>query len=473
MQNNNNPSLISFLIDKHEQKLFWVDLALIFLAFAALFVHSIPVQQIAAIVMIYVILRCNLYENVFGFIVFLPDIAGCVFNPLEINHVGGIIKYLGLAVLLVLILLRRANMSFTPKGLFPLVILLLLLTVSVFTTFGGDHAEPKLIATIRHGLTLFFAYSFLFSNAEKFDFTKQGVLFIVLAIFLVPMSIPVNDIEGPTDLLDFGFLRYQTHEEFLDVIEDDSFHISYQGSGFLLLIGYGFFMIESKKHKLWQSLLFLGIVTLALLYIGSRQAIVSIFAMAFVWALIINRNNSVTNRNKMLGHHNRTYRDLFSFLGRWFIIALVAGLTYYLISVLTAEEGLLESIAAEGFVEGGGRGDFLLAGIDQFLSHPVYGVGYGRFFVFNQYGYYPHNLFIELLCETGLVGFSIAMALGVYAAIKNKKVLKPFLLLWLAYFLRSMISGDISLNIYVFVILFALSSAKYDEIKLLNEREHK
>ena len=53
------------------------------------------------------------------------------------------------------------------------------------------------------------------------------------------------------------------------------------------------------------------------------------------------------------------------------------------------------------------------------------------------------------------------------AAIKNRIVFRPFLLLWLAYFLRSMVSGNISLNIYVFVILFALSSVKFDEIKLL------
>lgn len=472
MQNNNSPSLISYFIGQHEQKLFLVDLALVFLAFAALFVHSIPVQYIAAIVMIYVMIRCNLYENVFSFIVFFPNVAGYIFNPLGIDHVGGIIKYSGLAVLFVLIVLRRANMGFVPKGLFPLILLLFLFTISVYTTFGGDHAEPKLIATVRHGLVLLFAYSFLFSNTEKFDFTKQGVLFIVLAIFLVPMSIPVNGIEGPTDLFDFGFLRNQTHEEFLDaiVVDDDSFHIAYQGTGFLLLVGLGVFMIESKKTKLWQILLILAIVTLALLYIGSRQAIVSIFVMAFVWAFIINRDNTSVNLYKFI--RNSTSANLYKLIGRWFAIVLIVGVSYYLIDILTTDEGLLESVAEEGYVEGAGRGDWLMAGVDQFLSHPVFGVGYGRFMVFNMYGSYPHNLFIELLCETGLVGFSIAMVLGVFAAIKNRKVLKPFLVLWLAYFLRSMVSGEISLNIYVFVILFALSSAKYDEIKLLNEGEH-
>lgn len=467
MQNNNNTSLISFLIGQHEQKLFWVDLALMFLAFAALFVHSIPVQIIAAILMIYVTIRCSLYENVFSFIVFFPNVAGFIFNPLGIDHVGGIIKYAGLAVLFVLILLRRANMGFMPKGLFPLVLLLLLFTISVYTTFGGDRAEPKLINTIRHGLTLLFAYSFLFSNTGKFDFTKLGVLYIVLAIFLVPMSIPVNSIEGPTNLFDFGFLRYQTHEEFSDalIVEDDSFHIAYQGTGFLLLIGLGVFMIESKKNKLWQILLILAIVSLALLYVGSRQAVVSIFVMAFVWAFIINRDNIINRGNTSI--------NFYKLIGRWIAIILVVGVTYIIMGFLTEEEGLLVSVMDEGFVEGAGRGDWLLAGVDQFLSHPVFGVGYGRFMMFNTYDSYPHNLFIELLCETGLVGFSIAMVLGVFAAIKNRKVFRPFLLLWLAYFLRSMVSGDISLNIYVFAILFALSSAEYDEIQLLNEGEHK
>ena len=136
--------------------------------------------------------------------------------------------------------------------------------------------------------------------------------------------------------------------------------------------------------------------------------------------------------------------------------------TYYVINTLTADEGLLNSLAEEGFVEGGGRGEWLMSGINQFLEHPVWGVGYGRFMVYNYYGSYPHNLFIELLCETGLVGFIVAAILVSIAILRSRKLVLPFLYLWLAYFSRSMASEDISMNITVFVILFAMVSADYE-----------
>lgn len=448
MQNSTITSLTSSSIGSQEQRHFWVEYILIFLAFAALFVHSIPVNYIAVLVLLYTIVRSNLFENVFGLIVFYPNVIGYIFNPLGIDHMGGVAKYLGFALLLAMVLLRKAKLNNLMRGLFPLIMLILMLTLSVYTTIGGDYATSKLNSTIRHSIMVFFAYSLLFSHPEKYDFTKLGMLYMVLAFFLIPLSIPVNGIAGPSNLFDFGFLRYQTHED-LFFTEEGQIHISYQGTGFLLLIGFGFYIINSKKYRLYQIILMLAIVILAQLYIGSRQAVVSILVMTAVWALFINRNNVSANKHR-----------LFS---RFFVIVLLLGASYYIVGMLTSEEGLFSSVAEEGYIEGSGRGEHLLMGINQFLSNPVWGVGYGRFLLFGYYGSYPHNLFVELLCETGLVGFTIAMVLGVSAAIRYKKVLMPFLLLWLAYFLRSMASGSLSLNITVFVILFALSSARNNE----------
>lgn len=446
MQNVDYLSVTSNHTIQLDRRHFGVELALIFLAFVALFVHSIPSIYIELLVLIYVIIRCNLYENVFNFMVFLPDIAGYVFNPLGINHVGGALKYLGLGVLLGMMVIRKVKMNQLLKGLVPLLFFFLLLFFSVISTYGGTHAMPKLISTIRHGLIGFFAYSFLFSNKERFDFTKMGMLFIVLAVFLVPMSIRVNGISGPSNLFDFGFMRYQTHEDFFGSGEGGSFHINYQGTGFLLLIGFGFYMIESQKNRLLHVLLMLSIIMVFLLYIGSRQAIISGLVMILVWGLFLYRDEVSKRQNKTLK--------------RLLVIALIVGILYNVVGMLISEDGILFSLAEKGYVEGAGRGMWLMAGVEQFLANPVWGVGYGRYMLWGQYGSYPHNLFIELLCETGLIGFSIVMMLGIPAAVRSRKVSMEFLLLWLACFLRSMVSGDISLNIIVFAILFALSSIK-------------
>ena len=414
--------------------------------------------------LLYAIIRCNLYENIFCFIVFFPYIAGYIFNTVGISGVGGAMKYSGLAILFVTVMMGKAKLTNVLQGLWPLFVLLFLFILSVNTTTGGDYAGPKLSATIRHGFVLFFAFAFLFSNLEKFNFTKLGVLFIVLSTVLLPLSIVTNGISGPSDLFDFAFLRHQTEE---DLFSEYNFHIGYQVSGFLMVQGLGFFLTASKKNHipLIIVVLILGAMLLALLYGGSRQAILSFLIIVFLWVLLANHNTPSLHINeKKLS--KRVFRVF-----KWLLFLLITLVVfYYVLNILTEEEGLLNSVAEEGFVEGGGRGEWLMSGIRQFLEHPIWGVGYGRFMVYNYYGSYPHNLFIELLCETGLIGFTIGVILLFITSVRSRKMLLPIMFLWLAYFLRAMVSEDISMNITVFVILFALSSANND-IKAFKDDE--
>ena len=454
IKDNKSQNILSFII-QYLKRFYLIELALIAISFMALFTKTLPITMIATIMLLYAIIRCNIYENTFGFIVFFPYIAGYIFNTIGVSSVGGAMKYLGLAVLFMIVVMRKAKLNNVLQGLWPLLVLLFLFILSVNTTTGGDYANPKLSSTIRHGLSLFFAFAFLFSNLEKFDFNKLGVLFIVLSTVLLPLSIVANNISGPSDIYDFSFLRHQTEEEAL--IEYD-FHIGYQVSGFLMIQGLGFFLTGIKKNRISIIVagLVLGSALLALLYGGSRQAVVSYFIIVFLWVLLayINKTSSTANRKTLS-------QKIFQFFKWLFLLFGFVAVTYYVLNILTAEEGLLNSLAEEGFVEGGGRGEWLMSGINQFLEHPVWGVGYGRFMVYNYYGSYPHNLFIELLSETGLVGFTVAAVLVLIATLRSRKYLLPFLYLWLAYFSRSMASEDISMNITVFVILFAMISADY------------
>ena len=428
---------------------FAIEFILIAIAYALLFFKVTAIMSpVAVLVLLYVILRCNIFENIFSFMFFLPNIAGYYFNPIGIPHVGGIVRYLGLALLLALLVLRKGEIKSVFKGLVPLLVMLALFVVSVVTTSGGDHAVPKLYSTIRHGIMWFLAFAFMYSNQEKFNFSKLGMFFIVLAIFLIPLSLVNNGIAGPSGLFDFSFLRYQTHEDFFVADEELDFHISYQGAGFLLLQGLGVFMIDTRKYKLPLMLFILGIITLSLLYVGSRQAIVSIFVISIVWAVLNNRGE----KNKTIG----------GIIVRLLIFFVIIGVSLYVIEMLTAENGLFYSVVDEGFIEGGGRGDWLLSGMQQFSENPIWGVGFGRYKIFGRYGSYPHNMFVELLCETGLFGFGISVLLAIVSVIRTKKAVFPFIFLWMAAFLRSMASEELSINILVFVILFALTSVPTD-----------
>ncbi len=63
-----------------------------------------------------------------------------------------------------------------------------------------------------------------------------------------------------------------------------------------------------------------------------------------------------------------------------------------------------------------GRNEFLRAGIETWLANPLFGVGWGGFPTAvglpDEEGYYVHNLIVELLSETGMVGFIATAAVG-------------------------------------------------------------
>lgn len=457
IKDGDNKSIkILYSIIQYLQRYYLIEMAMIAIAFMALFIKALPIVVIATVFLLYAIIRCNLHENIFCFIIFFPYIAGYVFNSMGVSSVGGAMKYFGLAVLFMMVVLQKAKLNNLFQGIWPLLVLLFLFVLSVNTTTGGDYANPKLSSTIRHGLVQFFAFAFMFSNLEKFNFTKLGVLFIVLSTALLPLAIVANGISGPSDIYDYSFLRNQTEE---DLFSEYNFHIGYQVAGFLMVQGLGFFLTGIKKNQISIMVVgfMLGSVLLALIYGGSRQAVVSYFIIVFLWVLLANIKKSPDPANGQ--NQTKKYRRFFEWL---FLLLGIVAVTYYVINTLTADEGLLNSLAEEGFVEGGGRGEWLMSGINQFLEHPVWGVGYGRFMVYNYYGSYPHNLFIELLCETGLVGFIVAAILVSIAILRSRKLILPFLYLWLAYFSRSMASEDISMNITVFVILFAMVSADYE-----------
>lgn len=109
------------------------------------------------------------------------------------------------------------------------------------------------------------------------------------------------------------------------------------------------------------------------------------------------------------------------------------------------------------------RIDHLSAGLDMYRESPLCGAGLGGYdFVTNVNGRgYPHNLFVELLAETGMVGLLLSLSfLGVSLAVlfASQKhieagVLALLLSLWVYCFVIAMFSLDLPGNIEVFYLL--------------------
>ena len=102
---------------------------------------------------------------------------------------------------------------------------------------------------------------------------------------------------------------------------------------------------------------------------------------------------------------------------------------------------------AEDNIQVGSRGTLFKLAIKEFQKSPITGMGPMGYTV--KYGMYPHNIPLELLCETGLVGFVLLILLILWAVVNlfyfgwKKKYVRYFFLFLIAYVVQANISGNL------------------------------
>lgn len=104
-----------------------------------------------------------------------------------------------------------------------------------------------------------------------------------------------------------------------------------------------------------------------------------------------------------------------------------------------------DNIASEN-LQVGSRGTLFQLAIREFLKSPVLGMGPGGYSI--KYGMYPHTALLELLCETGIIGTAVLMALLVYVIIRlfrkgsRQREAHNMILFFVAYAIQANISGN-------------------------------
>lgn len=103
--------------------------------------------------------------------------------------------------------------------------------------------------------------------------------------------------------------------------------------------------------------------------------------------------------------------------------------------------------SAKENIQIGSRGTLFKLAVKEFQKSPITGMGPMGYTV--KYGMYPHNIPLELLCETGLAGFVPLMLLVLWAVINllrsgwKQKYVRYFFLFLTAYMVQANISGDL------------------------------
>ena len=83
------------------------------------------------------------------------------------------------------------------------------------------------------------------------------------------------------------------------------------------------------------------------------------------------------------------------------------------------------------FLEGSEQGDSLRLGFykeawDHFKTHPVFGIGYNQFRVYNAGGYYSHSTYAEILADGGVVGIILFFAPHIWCVLNLIKIAKKY-----------------------------------------------
>ena len=93
------------------------------------------------------------------------------------------------------------------------------------------------------------------------------------------------------------------------------------------------------------------------------------------------------------------------------------------------------------------RGTLFKLAIMEFQKSPIVGMGPMGYLV--KYGLYPHNAILQILCETGIIGFLFFMTFIIWAIIRmlrigrRRKEIRYLILLFVAYAIQANISGDL------------------------------
>lgn len=112
------------------------------------------------------------------------------------------------------------------------------------------------------------------------------------------------------------------------------------------------------------------------------------------------------------------------------------------------------------------RLDMYNAALELFYSSFLFGVGLGDFSKYTSFDImYPHNVFLELLAETGVIGLFFFVIFYIIFLIKNKNVFFSILVFY--FLVVCFFSGDLSyLRFSMFFVLLALFFEKQKLVKV-------
>ena len=329
-----------------------------------------------------------------------------------------------------------------------LVAMLVVLSLfGIFYMLGpmDDFSSNKYLTMISHGILMVAGY-FAFDRSSKIDAEGLTRILIVASICMYAFCISYYKLT-PGNFFDYNWFRVQSLAHFYST-KGEHMLVGYQHIG--MLLAFAVAIILSKTDiKFTNALYYIICASQLVLVSGCRQAI---FAVAIIIGLryAIFRSKNVSKKisfDRIVG----------------ISIALITAFLFIFLLLENVGSTVIEDTISEGDSD---RNMLFIEALSIFKNNMMLGAGIGGYNAITGEGW-PHNLFLELLCETGLIG-TIVFLFIVIVTLYRKHIHLLYItcsdmfyfLVLLTMFVRVMVSSDLGESIEVFSAVFAVGASR-------------
>ncbi|MFL0363973.1 O-antigen ligase family protein [Pseudobacillus sp. 179-B 2D1 NHS] len=374
--------------------------------------------------------------------------------------------YIGFALkpymvfLCVYLLFHFSVFSFQKMHAFEIMMLLFYLFYSFTGIFSAyPFASIRIMAGIFLLISCYFILRFVLEkysiNAIQEAIAKSGLLFNMVSLLLYAIGLKKVGFQVSEEMISsYGVLMDRSYPRLIGLLEDPNLYVFYN------MIFFTYFLTNMTS---WRNKAGFALCMLTTVLTFSRGGILSMLLIILLYTAI--------------SHSAARWRTL----GTLGIISIAAG--YIAVVVMKVNIVGLIGKRIEDFSSDGGSGRFELwsRAWNYFLEHPVVGIGADNFIEYNKAHYgeslYTHNTFLQILSESGLIGFSLyfLFLLLVFIQLMNRHLRRAHLYLLLCFvaFLLQIMSLSLIINEVFLLYLAVLSTVLRKEKRVRLTKQQK
>lgn len=426
-----------------DSKFYKIAIGTIFLSLCAYYMGVASLYWVIVVLVLW-LFHCNIKEVGFFSMLIGSGIFGRIFASEEVNIIFTV-SFLLLGIIVLFKDIIHSLLTYRHSSFFMFCIILFFL-VEYSLGPQNEYASEKMIKlSVR--LTIWTILFLIYVETDKISNKRISIAYLILAFYYLSQSAELYGVR-PTSFFDTNYFRDYCIQIGKD--ENQTHVVNYHTLAYLSLASTVFWTIQrgfnDKKNKL-NTVLLLSISFWLIAISGTRQAIF-VHIILMLLRYFLNKKSVFTIKNMFA---------VTTMIVSFFLIITLLGSSYF-------EQTLSSDSDASARLNRDTVTPFIVMAIN-----PEWGVGFGGYSIYGNKDY-PHNFFLELLCEIGIVGlFLLLLLIFLYIFTNKNKHYVRYLtynnsylfILFVLFFARAQVSGDLSTSVGFIAILLSFVSHRH------------